>query len=286
VAVYKRSYQRYTGPLTNPLWRFMVLQRYALRGVFRSRLLLIGYIACFFLPVFAICLIYLNQNAGILAQIGQKPGFMKVDGNFFLNALQIQGSLAGLLTAFVGPSLIAPDLTNGALPLYLSRPVSRSEYILGKGMVLGTLIASITLIPALLMFTIQSSLVGYGWFSGNLFLANGIIWTSLLTMTLFILLGLAMSAWVRWRIVAGALVLGVFVAGKGFAAVVNATMRTNAGYYLDLQHLLSDIGASLLHQAAEDEPIPVMAASFAVVAVCGLLLLIINRKLRVCEANG
>lgn len=284
MAVYKRTYRAYAGPLTNPLWRFLVLQRYALKGIFRSRFLLIGYVACFFLPVLAVCGIYLNQNAGILAQINSKPGFLKIDGNFFLIVLQIQGSLAGLLTAFVGPSLIAPDLTNGALPLYLSRPVSRTEYILGKGMVLGSLIASITLLPALLMFVIQSSLAGYTWFSQNLFLANGIVWTNLLLMTLFILLGLAMSAWVRWRIVAGALVLGVFVAGKGFAAVVNAAMRTDTGYYLDLQHLLATVAGSLLHHAAENEPIPVAAAFIAILAVCALLLLLIKRKLRVCEA--
>lgn len=286
MAVYKRTYRAYTGPLTNPLWRFLVLQRYALKGIFRSRSLLIGYIACFFAPIFMLCALYLNQNAAILAQINSKPGFLKIDGNFFLIFLQIQGGLAGLLTAFVGPSLIAPDLTNGALPLFLSRPISRAEYLLGKGMVLGSLIASITLVPALLMFAVQASLVGYTWFSNNLFLANGIIWTNLLMMALFILLGLAMSAWVRWRIVAGALVLGVFVAGKGFAAVVNAAMRTDVGYYLDLQHMLSTIGGSLLHHAAEDEPIPVAAACFAIVAVCGVLLLLINRKLRVCEAAG
>ncbi|HZL57210.1 MAG TPA: ABC transporter permease subunit [Bryobacteraceae bacterium] len=286
MAVYKRSYRAYNGPLTDPLWRFMVLQRYALKGVFRSRMLLIGYIACFFFPVMALCLLYLNQNAGILAQINSKPNFVKVDGNFFLVFLQIQGALAGLVTAFVGPSLVAPDLTNGALPLYLSRPISRTEYIAGKGMVLGSLIASITLIPALLLFSVQSSLVGYAWFSENLFVANGILWISLLLMTLLILLGLAMSAWVRWRIVAGALVLGVFVAGKGFAAVINAAMRTETGDYLDLQHLLGTIGGNLLHHVAEDEPVPLYAAWIAILAFCGILLMLINRKLKVCEAAG
>ena len=286
MAVYKRTYRPYNGPLTNPLWRFLVLQRYAMRNIFRSRFLLIGYVSCFFLPVIAVCGIYLNQNAGILAQINSKPGFLKIDGNFFLIILRVQGSLAGLLTAFVGPSLIAPDLTNGALPLYLSRPISRTEYIMGKGAVLGSLIASITLLPTLLMFAVQASLVGYSWYSENLFLANGILWTNLLLIALLILLGLAMSAWVRWRVVAGALVVGAFVAGQGFAAVVNAAMRTEAGYYLDLQHLLSAVAGALLHHPADHEPIPATAAFIAILAVCGILLLLIDRKLRVCEAAG
>lgn len=286
MAVYKRTYKPYNGPLTPAATRFWVLSRYALRGVFRSRALLVGYIACFICPIIAICAVYLNQNVTLLAQINQQPNILKIDGSWFSNFLTVQGILAGLLTAFVGPSLIAPDLTNGALPLYLSRPISKTEYILGKGMVLGSLIASITLLPVLLVFTIQASLVGWAWFTANLYIANGIVWTCLLLITVLILLGLAMSAWVRWRIVAGALVLAVFAIGKGFGAVVNAAMRTETGYYLDLQHLISTIGAHLFHNTAPDEPISLLSAWIAVSAFCALLLLLINRKLRVCEAAG
>lgn len=286
MAVYKRTYRAYDGPLTDPRWRFLVLQRYAMRAVFKSRMLLVGYLGCLVGPVLMICLLYLNQNASILAQVGQKPDVIKVNGTWFLNFLQFQGILAGLLTAFVGPSLVAPDLTNGALSVYLSRSFSRAEYILGKGSVLGALIASITLIPLLLMFGVQSSLKGYDWFADNLFIAGGSLAVCALMMGLFTLLGLAMSAWVRWRIVAGALVLGVFAAGKGFGAVVNTVMRTETGFYFDLQHLLMVIAGSLFQNPATDEPVSVVGASLTITAVCALLLLLINRKLRVCEAAG
>ena len=286
MAVYKRTYRAYSGPLTNPAWRFLVLQRYAFKSVFRSRFLLVGYVACFIGPLLAMCTLYLNQNVSVLASVGQKPGFLTIDGRWFMNFLTLQGLLAGLLTTFVGPSLVAPDLANGGLPLYLSRPFSRAEYIVGKGMVLGSLIASITLLPLMLCFAIQSSLVGYGWFTSNLYIASGIVLSSLLLMAVLILLGLAMSAWVRWRIVAGALILGAFVAGKGFGAVINGVMRTTSGYYLDLQHLMSTVAGSLFHHVAEDEPVSAPAAGLVLIVFCALLLLLINRKLRVCEVAG
>src|SRR5437764_13342470 len=106
-------------------------------------------------------------------------------------------------------------------------------------MVLGSLIASITLAPVFICFVIQSSLMGFGWLNTNLYLGVGIVLSSLVLMAVLILLGLAMSAFVRWRIVAGALILAVFAAGKGFGAVINNVMRSSAGYYLDLQYLLS-----------------------------------------------
>ncbi len=283
MAVYKRTYKGYAGTLTHPAFRFLVLQRYAFRSIFKSRFLLIGYVGCFFVPLILLLFLYLNQNATVLAMVGQKVGFVKVNGSFFMNFLSVQGVLAGLMTAFVGPGLVAPDLTNGALSVYLSRPFSRAEYILGKGMVLGSLIASITLIPGLILFGVQSELVGYKWFEDNLYLGTGVLITGLVLIAVFVLLGLAMSAFVRWRIVAGALVLAVFAAGKGFGAVINNVMRTDNGLYLDLQHLISTVAGDLLRQSKENDPISGPAAGVALVVFCAMLLALINRKLRVCE---
>ena len=283
MAVYNRTYNGYAGTLTHPAFRFLVLQRYAFRSIFKSRFLLIGYVGCFFVPLILLLFLYLNQNATVLALVGQKVGFVKVNGSFFMNFLSVQGVLAGLMTAFVGPGLVAPDLTNGALSVYLSRPFSRAEYILGKGTVLGSLIASITLIPGLILFGVQSELVGYKWFEDNLYLGTGVLVTGLVLIAVFVLLGLAMSAFVRWRIVAGALVLAVFAAGKGFGSVINNVMRTDNGLYLDLQHLISTVAGDLLHQSKENDPISGPAAGVALVVFCAMLLALINRKLRVCE---
>ncbi len=286
MAVYKRTYKAYSGPLTPPASRFLVLQRYAFRSVFKSRLLLIGYLLCFVPMIFVLATLYVNQNATLLALVNQKAGFFKIDGNFFLNILGFQFVLAGFLTAFIAPTLVAPDLVNGALSLYLSRPFSRTEYILGKGAVIATLAGALTLVPGLLMFTIQSSLVGWNWMLDNFYLATATVLISGIVLSIFTLLGLAMSALVRWRIVAGALILAVFAIGKGFGAMINNVMRTNNGVYLDMQSLIQTVAQDLFHNTRPVDDIPVYGAWIALLAICGVLLLIINRKLRVCEVAG
>jgi ABC-2 type transport system permease protein len=286
VAVYKRTYKTYSGPLTNPASRFLVLQRYAFRSVFKSRMLLIGYMACFIPVIVVLCSLYLNQNATLLALVNQKTGFIKIDGSFFMNVLGFQGTLAGILTAFIAPTLVAPDLVNGALSLYMSRPFSRAEYILGKGAVIATLAGALTLLPGLLIYIVQSSLIGWNWMLDNFYLATATVLTCGILLAIFTLLGLAMSALVRWRIVAGALILAVFAIGKGFAAMIDNVMRTTDGVYIDMQYLIQRVATDLFHTSAPVDDIPVAAAWVALFAICGLLLYILDRKLRVCEVAG
>jgi ABC-2 type transport system permease protein len=284
VAVYKRTYKGYAGPLTHPATRFLVLQRYAFRSVFKSRMLLMGYVACFIPAILMICVLYLNQNASVLTLIQQKPGVFKINGPFFLNFLGFQAILAGVLTAFIAPTLIAPDLTNGALGMYMSRPFSKAEYVLGKGAVIAFLTGAITMLPAMLMFVVQSSLMGWNWMLNNFYLANATFFSCAILIAVLTLLGLAMSALVRWRIVAGALILAVFAIGKGFGAMIDSVMRTHGGDYIDLQILLTKVSTNLFQVPAPfvDE-IPVVGAWIALLAICGFLLWILNRKLRVCE---
>lgn len=286
MAVYKRTYKAYDGPLTSPVSRFLVLQRYAFKSVFKSKSLFLGYVLCFIPPLIVLCTLYLNQNASLLALVGQKTGFMKINGSFFMNVLGFQGVLAGLLTAFVAPTLVAPDLVNGALSLYLSRPFSRAEYILGKGSVIATLGGALTLLPGLLIFIVQSSLMGWNWMLNNFYLATATVLISAILLAVFTLLGLAMSALVRWKIVAGALILAVFAIGKGFAAMIDSIMRTTSGVYIDIQYLIQRVAGDLFQTQGPPEDIPVAAAWVALLAICGLLLYIVNRKLRVCEVAG
>ena len=65
-----------------------------------------------------------------LASMGFMP--FAIDGQFFYTFCRVQGTLSYLLMAFISPSLVSWDISNGALQLYFCRPFSRLEYVLGK----------------------------------------------------------------------------------------------------------------------------------------------------------
>ena len=65
------------------------------------------------------------------------------------------------MALLVGPPLVSRDLRNNALPLYLCRPFSRTEYVMGKMSVMLILLSAITWVPQLLLFLFQSYLRGF-----------------------------------------------------------------------------------------------------------------------------
>src|SRR5215467_2832080 len=226
MAVYRRTYMSYSGPVT-PAWsRSLVLFRYSRRKLFRSKLQTGLFVFCFFYPLACLLIIYLANNLSFLEKFGDVGQFVRIDNKFFFIFLQVQGVLAFVLTAFTGPGLISPDLANGALPLYLCRPFSRAEYILGKASVLAIVLSQITWIPGLVLYTVQSSLAGPGWAWDHLWIAGSMVLSSLIWIAILSLLAMALSAWVKWKVVAGALLLAVLFFGAGFAQAVNAVLRT------------------------------------------------------------
>jgi ABC-2 type transport system permease protein len=56
------------------------------------------------------------------------------------------------LVLLVGPRLISQDLRFNAIPLYLSRPLRRIDYFLGKLAVIGFFVGSVTLVPAVVAY--------------------------------------------------------------------------------------------------------------------------------------
>ncbi len=242
MAVYKRSYKGYEGPLTSRRKRFLILSRYAARGIFASRIVTGLFILSFFYPLAMIIGLYLNHNLSVLSFMKlHQDRLFEVNGGFFMVFMTVQSAGAFLLTAFFGPNLIAPDLANNALPLYFCRPLSRTEYVTGKASVILMLLSIITWVPGLLIFGVEASLSGGAWAWEHRQFAEGILLGSLLWISFLALLALALSAWVRWKLVAGALLLGVNFVTSGFAAALNATMDVTWGSYLDPAKLMTAI---------------------------------------------
>lgn len=246
MAVYEHLYGAYEGESHSAFSRFLVIPRYALREVFKSKLLTTFFILCFIYPLVAAILVYLHHNANALAllQINVRE-LLPIDASFFRTFLEVQGAFTFILTVLVAPPLISRDLANNALPLYLCRPLSRTEYVLGKMAVVVFLLSAVTWIPGLLIFFFQASLSGFGWLWSNLWMAGSIFFGSMVWIVLLSLLALAVSSIVKWRVVASGALLGMFFVPSAFGEIINNLFLTRAGHLISMWATMNSIWRGL-----------------------------------------
>jgi ABC-2 type transport system permease protein len=283
MAVYKRGYQRYAGPRTGRWTRFMVLPRYAWDRLYQQRLVILLTMLAFVWPLLCAGFIYLTNHVELLQ--GLEPEFrqfIQVNGRFFSIFMYVQAVFAIFLAAMAGPGLIAPDLANNALPLYLSRPLTRWKYALARMIVIVGMLSVITWIPGLLLFGLQGSLAGGWWLVSNWTLGAGMVVGFLLWLLILSLVAMAASAYVKWRVVAGAISLAFFFILAGVAAMIDEVFRVTWGHVLDPAWTVNRVWCALLDV---DPPAgPGAGTSLLSLAVFVLVLVfVIERKLRPVE---
>lgn len=291
MAVYKRTYKAYRGPVT-PAWsRFTVLTRYGFSTLFESRPFTAYSVLCLVPFLCALVFIYVVHSTAAQALLNVRFGpHTLVDNIFFLRFLAVEAWMGFILTAWGAPGMISKDFANHGVQLYLSRPLSRAEYLAGKISVLATLLSFTTWIPALILFAVHAELQGNHWGWTNLGVAGAIILGALMWIALISLLSMALAVWVRWRIAATALMLGVFFLLPGFGEAANAILRTEWGKLLNFPYLITTVWGHLFLtqrelQITRFNLIPLWSAWAALLAVCGFSLWVLNLRLKAREVE-
>jgi ABC-2 type transport system permease protein len=302
MAVLERTYKQYQG-VVSPEWsRFLIIPRHAYRDVFRSKLFTAFFALSYIWPLVCAILIYLHHNVEALLMIKVNVrDLLPIDAWFFQVYVIVQGTISFFLAMLVGPQQVSRDLTNNALPLYLCRPFTRTEYVVGKMSIVIILLSLITWAPGLILFLLQSYLEGWTWFTENIWIASAIFLGSLVWILLLALMSQAISAWVKWLVAARAALLAAFFIPTAFAAIINEIFQTRWGHLFDLQALIGNVWSGLfgtfVRQAVEDrefrngrivavafrtEP-PLWASWFMLFLICAFCLWLLSRKVKAYE---
>jgi len=301
MAVYEQTYKQYLGKLTPEWSRFLIIPRHAFRDVFKSKLFTAFFVVCFLPLLVEAILIYLHHNVNALALMKVNVReLIPIDAFFFQTFVNLQATFAFFVTLLIGPPLVARDLRNNALPLYLCRPFSRTEYVLGKMSVLLILLSSMTWIPQLILFCFQAYLEGARWFIDNLWIASAIFIGSVVWILLLALLSQVVSALVKWRVVASGALLGIFFIPSVFGEVINQLFFTHWGNIISLGALMKNVSAGLFgtfvrttghmtdfdngvaREIVMNEP-PLWASWFVLGLICLVCLALLSRKVKAYE---
>jgi ABC-type transport system involved in multi-copper enzyme maturation permease subunit len=271
-----------------PLWtRVVVLARYGFAEVWSSKIT-VGLFTLSMLPVIVFLIgIYLANNpvARLIIMRGN-PQVLTIDAAYFLKVLETQSWLALVLSAWIAPRLVTFDLADNALPILLSHPISRVGYVLGKFIALFASLSLVTWIPCLLLFAYQGYSSSQPWAVANIPLAGGIMAGAVIWIILLSILGLALSSWVKWRVVATGLIFAAIFVPAGVGGIVSAILRTKWGFLLNLPVIMSELWQRLLGAPEvrwPDQYIPNAAIAGVLILICVVSVAMLNARIRARE---
>jgi ABC-type transport system involved in multi-copper enzyme maturation permease subunit len=287
MAVYKHTYSAYTGVVT-PAWtRVMVVARYAFAEAWSSKTT-VGLFIFSLLPCVASLVgIYLANNPIARSLInGGRGQIIAIDADFFLKVLEVQCWLALVLASWIAPRVITFDLADDALPILLSHPISRVGYLAGKLIAILGSLSFVTWIPCLLLFAYQGYVSPQPWAVANLRVAGGLLAGAVLWIAFLSILGLAISSWVKWRVVATGIIFAAVFIPAGVGAIVSAVLRTRWGFLLNIPFMISNVWQRLLGAPefnAPDRYLPNWTIAMMFILACLACVGMLNVRIRARE---
>jgi ABC-2 type transport system permease protein len=213
----------------------------------------------------------------------QQAAFLAPRAETFREFLEQQGVFVFFVTIYVGAGLIANDRRANALQVYLSKPLTRAEYVAGKFAILFLFLVGVTWLPAILLLLIQIMFAGsFAFVRDNVFLLPAITLFALLQVLVSAMTMLALSAMSKSSRFVGIMYAGlIFFTAAFFEALRGITGRSSWAW-LSPTDTLEQIGAYIFRMDPPFELSPLIAIVVVIVLIAGSAW-ILERRVRGVE---
>jgi ABC-2 type transport system permease protein len=272
--IHDQGYRRYAGERMMRGRRWSVIARAGIVERLRERRFLALMLVAWLL--FAVRAVQLYVGTTIV-----RASFFAPSDETFHGFLNQQRLFVFFITIYAGAGLIASDRQANALQLYLSKPITRHDYIAGKLATLAAFLISVTWVPAMMLLALQVLFSGSLEFvSSHPRLVPAITITAALQVALASMTMLALSSLSRSRRFAAMLYALVTI----FAGAVERVLQTATGaagwVLLSPQNTLLVVTDALFGIEPE---IPVTIALIAIVTLMGVCVAVLERRVRAVD---
>jgi len=237
------TYRPWLGTLRPPIFGSLAMGRAGLRLLLRRKLFWVLYglalMVFFFYFYMQYLVVWVQQQAsdktaivaGVPVRIAEFTKFLdKLNLNgtasTFANFIWFEGYVSVIVLALAGAVLVGNDFQHGSLPFYLSKPITRWHYLLGKMLGVGAFVNLLSTVPALVLF-FQAGLL-YDWqtyYLDNWKLFFGILgYGAVLTVVLSVLL-VTTAVLVRRTVPLIMVWTGLFVLSRALGAFLAENQR-------------------------------------------------------------
>lgn len=273
--IHDQGYRRYTGRKRAVGSAWWVIARTGILAALSQRRFL-GLLLLALAPFLVRAVqIYVSANF-------QQASFLAANAEMFREFLSQQAVFVFFITIHVGAGLIADDRRANALQIYLSRPLTQAEYIVGKVLVLLPFLLGVTWLPAMLLLLLQVLFAGPAFLREHIYLVPAITLLSFLEACASAFAMLALSSLSRSRRFVSVMYAGiVFFTAALSTAVRGATGRASLSW-LSPATSLGIVGDAIFRLNVPRD-MPVGAALLSVVVLIVGSLLVLHRRVRPVE---
>lgn len=201
----------------------------------------------------------------------------------FRQFLEQQGVFTFFITIFTGAGLIANDLRANALQIYLSKPLSRFEYIAGKFGVLAFFLLLVTWLPATMLLIIQVVFAGnVAFIKANLYLLPAILVDTCVEAFVLCTVMLALSSLSKSARFVGIMYAGMMFFTHALYGVVFVVTRNTTFSWMSLQGSLQHFG-DMVFRVQSRYDTPAWATILALLIIVGGAAFVLERRVRGVE---
>ena len=274
--IHDQGYRHYSGQRAPHGGAWWVIARTHMMSSVRYRWFIVVLVVAWVpFVVRAVQIYFASTNAQVAQLLATTPDTFRE----FLS----QQRLFVFLVIIMQSGLIADDRRTNALQLYLSKPLTRIEYILGKLIPPLAFVLGVTLLPAVVLLILQIVFAGSLTFlSANLFLMPAIVLFSLVQALLSAFAIVALSSLSKSRRFVAVMYAGIVF----FTAAVYQVLRliTNSRRWAVISPgEMLDVIANAIFRSRGEPAVPVFIAVLAIAVIIGLSMLILERRIRAVE---
>ncbi|MEQ1912418.1 MAG: ABC transporter permease subunit, partial [Vicinamibacterales bacterium] len=234
--IHDQGYRRYGGTRARAGRAWAVIAQAGVRTLMAKRAF-VGLLLLSWVP-FIVRAVQIYAAANL-----PQAQFLAPDAKLFRTFLEQQEVFLFFITVYAGTGLIANDRRANALQIYLSKPLTRLEYIFGKFAVLLALLLMVTWVPAVLLVAVQVMFAGsFTFFLKNLFLLPAITIFSVIQVTTVGLAMLALSSLSKSSRYVGVLYAGLIFFSQAVYGIVRGFTRDSTQAWLSIPLDLQQIG--------------------------------------------
>jgi ABC-2 type transport system permease protein len=274
--IHDQGYRRYGGLKARTGTGWIVITRAGIRNQFAKRAFL-GLVLLSWLPFFVRAVqIYAAANL-------PQAQFLALTGETFRQFLDQQQIFVFFVTVYVGAGLIANDRRANALQIYLSKPLTRAEYIFGKLAILMFFLLLVTWVPAIVLLIVQISFAGnFTFLKNNLYLFPAITVFSFIMVTMVAAAMLALSSLSKSSRYVAILYSAVIFFTQAIYGVLSVVTRSTQLSWISFPANLAQVGDVIFRLPPKySTPWPVsLLMILGLIAVSGLIL---ERRVRGIE---